>query len=68
MVCTKCKNNYCKMISETKTTGKDYSISRGLLCEILFGSAGFAGGFSNSRNTNVTAYWVCTKCGHKFKA
>ena len=56
------------MISETKTTGTDYSICSGLCGEILFGPAGFVCGFSDSRNTDVNAYWVCTKCGYKFKA
>lgn len=68
MVCPKCKSNYCKMISETQTTGTDYSICSGLCGEFLLGPAGYICGFSDSRNTDVSAYWVCTKCGHKFKA
>lgn len=68
MRCPKCGNDYCKMSSETKITGKDYSIGQGLCGEILFGPAGFLCGFSDSRNVNVEAYWVCAKCGYRFKA
>lgn len=68
MVCPKCGNNYCKMTAETKTTGKDYSICSGLCGELLLGPMGFMCGFSDSRDTNATAYWVCPKCGNKFKA
>ena len=68
MKCPKCGNDYCKITSATKTTGKDYSIGRGLCGEILFGPTGFLCGFSNSRNINVEAYWVCTKCGDRFQA
>lgn len=68
MICPKCKNDYCKMTAETKTKGTDYSICGGICGEILFGPAGFACGFSDSRKTEVTAYWVCSKCGYRFKA
>ncbi len=68
MKCPKCGNNYCDMVSDKKTTGTDYSICRGILGEMLFGSSGFICGMSDSRNTNVEAYWVCKKCGYKFKA
>ncbi len=68
MKCPKCGNNYCTLVSDTQTTGKDYSLCRGLLGEILFGADGFVCGISDSRNTKVEAYWVCKKCGYKFKA
>jgi hypothetical protein len=67
MKCPKCGNNYCTITSEKKTTGKDYSIPRGIIGELLCGSLGFMFGFSNSRETKVEAYWVCKKCGHRFK-
>lgn len=49
-------------------TGKDYSIGKGIVGELLFGASEFACGFSDSRNTEVSVYWICTKCGFKFKA
>lgn len=68
MICPKCGNNYCKMTSDTKIKGTDYSILSGLCGEMLLGFAGFICGFSDSRDTDVIAYWVCTKCGYRFKA
>lgn len=68
MKCPKCGNDYCKMISKSQTTGTDYSICHGLLGELCLGPAGFMCGFSNSRNKDVDAYWVCEKCGQSFKA
>lgn len=68
MKCPKCGNQYCKIVSDTKVTGKDYSICRGLLGEALFGDTGFICGMSDSRKVNAEAYWVCPKCGYRFKA
>ncbi len=68
MVCPKCGNNYCKLTSEKKTTGKDFSIGRALVGEMIFGADGFGFGFKNSRKTDVKAFWVCSKCGFKFEA
>ena len=66
MKCPSCGNNYCRIIADSKTEGKDYSILSGLFGELLFGSSGFALGFSNSRNTKVETHWICKKCGYKF--
>lgn len=68
MKCPKCGYNYCNMISETKSKGSDYSIGRGICGEMLFGPYGMACGWSDSRETKVESYWVCKKCGYKFKA
>ena len=67
MKCPKCGNNYCKIIGKAHTTGTDYSISKGLLGELLLGSVGFLCGFSNNRHTEAEVYWVCKRCGYKFK-
>ena len=68
MKCPKCGNDYCNIVSNTKITGKDYSIGRGLLGEAVFGTSGYICGMSDSRDVNVEAYWVCKKCGYKFKS
>jgi len=68
MKCPKCGYDYCGMLSEAKTTGTDYSICKGLLGEALFGTSGFLCGMSDSRDIKVEAYWVCKRCGYKFKA
>lgn len=66
MKCPKCGFDYCTMNTNKKVTGKDYSIGKGMLGEMLFGSSGFFLGFSNSRETKVDVYWVCQKCGYQF--
>lgn len=56
------------MVSETKTTGSDYSICLGILGIALFGPLGEICGWTDDRETKVEAYWICKKCGYKFKA
>lgn len=67
MKCPKCGNNYCNIISNTKTSGTDYSLCGGILGEALFGPVGFLCGLSDSRNMTVETYWQCKRCGYKFK-
>jgi len=68
LICPKCGYNYCNLISETNTKGSDYSICAGALGELFFGPLGMACGWTDNRKSNVDAYWVCKKCGYKFKA
>lgn len=68
MKCKKCGYNYCKITSQTETSGKDYSVMKGLVGTTVFGKAGYILGFSNSTNIDVNAFWICDKCGYKFKA
>lgn len=68
MKCPKCGFDYCYMNTNKKVTGKDYSVGKGILGEMLLGSSGFFLGFSDSRETKVDAYWVCKKCGYQFKS
>lgn len=68
MKCPKCGNDYCSIVADTKTTGKDYSICWGILGEALLGPGGFICGLSDSRDTKADSYWICKRCGYKFKA
>ncbi len=68
MICPKCGYHYCGMVSEVKTTGSDYSLCQGILGTMLFGPLGTACGWTDRRETEFSAYWVCKKCGYKFKA
>lgn len=68
MKCPKCGYTYCDIVSELKEKGSDYSICMGILGIILFGSLGNVCGWTNERDTNVEAYWVCKRCGYRFKA
>ena len=68
MKCPKCGYAYCDMISETKTTGSDYSLCWGLAGILTFGPLGDLCGWTDNRKMNVKAYWICKKCGYKFQA
>ena len=69
MICPKCGNDYCKIVTDTEVKGKDFSLARGVAASILFRntSTGFVAGLSNSRKMEARAYWVCDRCGHKFE-
>ncbi len=69
MDCPKCKCNVCQLITETKTTGKDFSAGDGCCGYMIFGPIGILCGLCGADKKTVTKnYWVCTNCGHKFKA
>ena len=58
MKCPKCGNEDLELISDVKGKGASFWI----LC--MCGICGLAG----TGKTTTTHYWVCKKCGHKFKA
>lgn len=69
MKCPKCGDDNCQIITETKTKGKDFSASKGCCGAILFGPIGIlCGACGKGKTIQSTAYWVCSQCGHKFKA
>ncbi len=58
MHCPRCKSTELQIISDVKAKG----VSATNLC--LCGLLGLAG----AGKTKTTHYWVCSKCGNKFKA
>lgn len=58
MVCPKCKSEDCQVINEVKSKGA--SLTKLCFC----GLCGLAG----TGKTKNQAYWICSKCGYKFKA
>lgn len=69
MRCPRCKSDSCQLISEMETSGKPYSICKGLCGGLTFGKIGLLCGFCGEGQTTKTKnYWVCHNCGHKFKA
>ncbi|MGN0389814.1 MAG: hypothetical protein ACI4L2_03290 [Wujia sp.] len=68
MKCPKCGSIDCKIVSETKESGRDYSICDGFLGELCLGPSGFICGMTNDRDVDVQTFWVCRKCGCKFKS
>lgn len=68
MNCPRCGNGNCQIITETKTTGKDYSAGNGCCGFLLFGPIGMLCGlFADGKKTTSVNYWVCQSCGNKFK-
>lgn len=69
MICPKCGDGNCQLTTETKTTGKDFYASKGCCGAIIFGPIGvLCGACGKGRQINSTSYWICTRCGKKFKA
>lgn len=69
MKCPSCGGNDCQLTTETKTTGKDFSASKGCCGAILLGPIGVLCGLcGEGKQTNSTSFWVCSNCGKKFKA
>lgn len=67
-VCPKCGCANCQVINETQTTGKDFSGSKACCGAILLGPIGIiCGACGGGKKMKNTAYWVCPKCGNKFK-
>lgn len=72
LCCPKCGHKDLQVINETdvKTTGKNYSSGQGCLGYMLFGPLGFlcgSCGQGQKTTTTNTTYWMCPKCGKKFK-
>ena len=68
MKCPKCGNDNCQVISETTSTGKDFSARKGCCGALLLGPLGIlCGACGKGKQINSTNYWVCPNCGNKFK-
>ena len=70
--CPQCGNEELQVTTETstQTTGKNYSAGQGCLGYLLFGPLGLlcgACGEGKQTTTTNTTYWVCPKCGKKFR-
>lgn len=65
MKCPKCQGE-CQIIQETKTTGSDFSGTKGACGLACFGPLGLLCGGGNKKIKDVS-YWVCNECGKKFK-
>lgn len=68
MNCPKCGCQNCQVVSETTTTGKDFSAGKGCCGALLLGPIGvLCGACGKGKQVNSTNYWVCPDCGNKFK-
>ncbi len=72
MVCPQCGNRDLQVTNEVNTTtsGSNFSAGQGCLGYLLFGPLGIlcgSCGKSQHVNTTNTTYWICPKCGEKFR-
>ena len=72
MRCPQCKSNNLQVTVETttSTSGGGYSGAKGCLGFLLLGPLGLlcgSGGKKVNVNTTNTNWWICQKCGHKFR-
>lgn len=72
MRCRECGSEDLQIVRDTdvKTTGKNYSGGQGCLGFLMFGPLGLlCGNCGQGQKTQVQqkTYWVCSKCGHKFR-
>ena len=69
MKCPKCGENNSQIINEVTTSGKDFSVGKGLCGAILMGPIGIlCGACGEGRKTHNNQYWVCNNCGKKWRA
>ena len=69
MQCPKCGSTNLQSTTETNSTGKDFSASKGCCGAILLGPIGIlCGACGKGRKITSTTYWLCSECGNKFKA
>lgn len=68
MKCPKCGEDNSQIINEVKTTGKDFSAGKGCCGYIIAGPIGIlCGACGSGKKTVNKQYWVCNKCGNKWK-
>lgn len=69
MTCPKCGSGDCRIINEVRTTGKDFSASKGCCGAFLLGPIGvLCGACGKGRQVHNNNFWVCGNCGRKWKA
>lgn len=70
MKCPVCGSEKCQVISEVSSSGKDYSVSKGIcgaiICKSPFGL--LCGACGKGKQISTQNYWICQDCGKKWKA
>lgn len=72
LCCPQCGHEELQVVNESNvhTTGKNYSAGKGCLGYLLLGPLGLlcgSCGQGQKTQTTNTTYWVCPKCGKKFR-
>lgn len=66
--CPVCGSTDLTTISETSTTGKDFNKSNACCGYLLCGPLGLLFGVDGKgKQQHTNSFWVCKKCGNKFK-
>lgn len=70
MHCPKCGNTInLQAVTETTTTGKDFSAGKGCCGYVFLGPIGILCGLcGEGKQTNSKTFWLCPQCGKKFRA
>ena len=69
MKCPNCGGENCQIINEISTEGTNYDVANGCCGAILLGPLGLLCGLNGAGKQTVnTNYWVCNRCGYKWKA
>ncbi|MBQ8951653.1 MAG: hypothetical protein IJ065_10970 [Eubacterium sp.] len=68
MQCPRCGGMNCTIISETSTSGKDFSVGKGLCGYWILGPIGvLCGACGEGKTVKESNFWVCNNCGYKWK-
>lgn len=66
--CPRCGNPNVQIIQETSTSGKDFHASSSCCGWIFLGPIGLlCGHCGKGKQMKTTSYWICNRCGNKFK-
>ncbi|NLZ45896.1 MAG: hypothetical protein GX896_04305 [Clostridiales bacterium] len=66
--CPSCGGYNCLPMTDSKTTGSDFSAGSGCCGYLLFGPIGLLCGLCGGDKKTVSKhFWVCPNCGNKFK-
>lgn len=66
--CPKCGYANCQIITETTSSGTDFSASQGCCGALLLGPIGIlCGACTGGKKIKSKSYWICPNCGKKFK-
>lgn len=74
--CPSCKSSHLQATVETstsvRTTGNNYSLGKGIIGRLLFGTPGLLlGSVGQKQRTYIDTlnrnYWICSDCGNKFR-